>query len=69
MTEDLYTLLRKRQDELRGRPLDWRDTMQEWGRWLRYVHWSDVIVVGCMILIVSDLTAITIVLAVVMISR
>lgn len=27
---DLYEILKRRQDELRGRPLDWRDHLQSW---------------------------------------
>jgi hypothetical protein len=34
---DLETLLRRKQDELRGRPLNWRDHL--WER-LRWIDWG-----------------------------
>jgi hypothetical protein len=43
---DLATLLRHRQDELRGRPLDWRDGARDRFRRMRNAQWLEILVLG-----------------------
>jgi hypothetical protein len=44
---DLYELLKARQDELRGRPENWRD---RFGDWLAGVDWMFVGLATCIVI-------------------